>query len=76
MEIEKKTLNRIISNEKIVTQLECMYASIKDEIDGGVNDYIEIPYECRKYNIDLSGIVSAVLGALRKLESLNTKTKI
>jgi hypothetical protein len=70
MNLKEKTLERIIHNERLVTQLESMYTFMREEI-GGCKNYVTSHSECRKYGIDFAGLTSAVLDCYLKLKELN-----
>jgi hypothetical protein len=70
MDLKEKTLERIIHNERLVTQLESMYTLMRKEI-GGYKNYVTSSSECRKYGIDFAGLTSEVLGCYLKLKEIN-----
>jgi hypothetical protein len=71
MKLKETTLERIISNENTVSKLESMYSTLRLEIDGGGRNYCATSYQCKKYNIDIASLLSGVIGALHKLNSLD-----
>jgi hypothetical protein len=65
MELKEKTLERIIENERIVTQMESMNNFMIEEL-GGCRNHVTPLIECYKYGIDFTGLTSAFLACYLK----------
>ena len=72
MDLKDRTLERIISNENTVTQLESLYNILREEL-GGCKNYCLSGGDCRKYGIDMGSLTSAVLSSFMKVKDKETK---
>jgi hypothetical protein len=70
MDLKDRTLERIVSNENTVTQLESLHNILREEL-GGCSNYCLSGGDCRKYGIDIASLTSAVLAAFYEVKFKN-----
>jgi hypothetical protein len=67
MKLKEKTLQRIIENERVVTQLESIYNSMRQDLGGCKNYHIK-PEECKRWGIDYGSLIAAILDCYLKIK--------